>query len=99
MSKRTALCVGYQPVVFESLGGVTGEAEQVLSSLCRLVADNTNTPYVEVAHRFWQRVSVDLQRAGHRAFARRVGGTNVGGRTQAGSLLEAVEGLRGGVMV
>lgn len=45
-------------------------------SLNRLVALNTNTPYAEVARRFFQRVSMDLQRANHRAFGRRscVGG-------------------------
>ena len=45
-------------MLFESFGGVEGEAEEVLKSLSRLVADNTRTPYGEVAQRLWQRISV-----------------------------------------
>ena len=37
-----------------------------------MVAENLDTPYGEVATRFWQRVSMDLQKAGHRFFSRRV---------------------------
>ena len=63
--------VVFQPMIFESLGGVSVEAERVIKSLNRMVAENQDTPYGEVATRFWQRVSMDIQRAGHRAFARR----------------------------
>ena len=62
----------FLPMVFESLGGVSTEAERVIKSLNRMVAENQDTPYGEVATRFWQRLSIDLQRAGHRAFSRRV---------------------------
>ena len=61
----------YQPIVFESFGGMAREAERVLKSINRQVAVNANTPPEEVARRLWERLSVDLQRAGHRAFARR----------------------------
>jgi hypothetical protein len=64
--------VVFQPMIFESLGGVSVEAERVIKSLNRMVAENQDTPYGEVATRFWQRLSIDLQRAGHRAFSRRV---------------------------
>ena len=64
--------VVFQPMIFESLGGVSIEAERVIKSLNRMVAENQDTPYGEVATRFWQRVSIDIQMAGHRAFARRV---------------------------
>jgi hypothetical protein len=64
--------VVFQPMIFESLGGVSIEAERVMKSLNRMVAENQDTPYGEVATRFWQRLSIDLQRAGHRAFSRRV---------------------------
>ena len=37
-----------------------------------MVAENQDAPYGELAARFWQRISIDLQRAGHRAFSRRV---------------------------
>jgi hypothetical protein len=63
--------VDYQPMVWESLGGCSAEASEVVKSLNRLVANNTNTPLAEVAHRFWQRTSVDLQKANHRAWAKR----------------------------
>ena len=64
--------IDYQPIVYESTGGIAKEGMDTLKSLNRLVALNTNTPYEEVARRFYQRVSFDLQRANHRAFARRV---------------------------
>ena len=48
------------------------EAERVIKSLSRMVAENQDTPYGEVATQFWQRLSIDLQRARHRAFSRRV---------------------------
>ena len=60
------------------------------------MADNTRTPYGEVAQRLWQRISVDLQRAGHRALARRTGGRGVCVRTRAEGVLEATEGLEWG---
>jgi hypothetical protein len=63
--------VDYQPIVWETFGGVAKEGEETLMSLNRMVAVNTNTPISEVAQRFWQRVSVDMQRANHRAFAKR----------------------------
>ena len=61
----------YQPIVFESFGGMAREAERVLKCINRQVAVNTNTPPEEVARRLWERLSVDFQRAGHRAFAKR----------------------------
>ncbi len=64
--------VAFQPLIFESLGGVSFEAEGVLKSLNQVVASATDSPYGEVATRFWQRISIDIQRTGHRAFMRRV---------------------------
>ena len=43
----------------------------MIKSLNRMVAENRDTPYREIAIRFWQRLSIDLQRAGHRAFSAR----------------------------
>ena len=63
----------YQPIIFESSGGVASEAEKVIKCINRAVAENTDTPYGEVAQHFWQRLSVDIQRSGHRAFVRRAG--------------------------
>jgi len=70
--------VDYQPIVWETTGGLAPEAADTLRSLNRLVAVNTNTPLGEVARRFWQRVSVDLQKANHRAFAKRAVGATSG---------------------
>ena len=64
--------VDYQPLVWETTGGLCKEAEETVKSLNRLVAVNTNTPLSEVAQRFWRRTSVDLQKANHRAFTKRV---------------------------
>ena len=62
----------YQAIIFENTGEVASEAVKVIKSINRAVAENTNTPYGEVAQYFWQRLSIDIQRAGHLAYARRV---------------------------
>ena len=73
MEERCRLAgVVFQPMVFDSLGGVSSEADRVIKSLNQAVADNTDSPPSEIATRFWQRVSIDMQRMGHRAFVRRV---------------------------
>ena len=64
--------IDYQPIVIESFGAMTMQASITIHSLHQLVADNTNTPVQEVARRFWQRTSIDMQRSLHRAFARRL---------------------------
>ena len=90
--------VVFQPMIFESLGGVSIEAERVIKSLNRMVAENQDTPYGEVATRFRQRISIDLQRAGHRAFSRRVArGKDLEGEggslfTGSGAFLTEAEG-------
>ena len=66
------LGVLFQPLIFESLGGVSPEADRVIKSLNQAVASATDSPYGEVATRFWQRVSIDIQRSQHRALVRRV---------------------------
>ena len=64
--------IDYQPIVFESLGAMTDNANQILRALNRRVAETTSTSLSEVATRFWTRMAIDLQRSLHRAFARRV---------------------------
>ncbi len=59
--------VVFQPMIFDSMGGVSTEANRVIEGLNQAVADNTDSP-IGIATRFWQRVSVDMQRVGHRAF-------------------------------
>eukprot|EP00973_Karenia_brevis_P028081 3867995-Karenia_brevis.AAC.1 len=59
-------------MIFESLGGVSAEAERVIKGLNKAVALNNDSSEEEVATLFWRRLSVDIQRFGHRAFVRRV---------------------------
>ena len=69
MEARCAeLGVLFQPLIFESLGGVSLEAERVIKSLNQAVAAATDSQYGEVATRFWQRVSIDIQRCQHRVW-------------------------------
>ena len=71
-SRCAAAGVVFQPMIFESLGGVSVEAERVIKCLNKLVAVNNDSREGEIAPLFWQRLSIDIQRAGHRAFARRL---------------------------
>ena len=78
----------FQPLIFESLGGVSSETEKVLKSLNQAVAANTDSPLREVAPQFWHRVSIDIVRGCHRAFAKRTmdkSGEIVGGGPFGGS--------------
>jgi len=86
-------------MIFESLGGVSGEAERVIKSLNKAVAENTDTSETEVATHFWHRLSIDIQRSGHRAFSRRVrqadgeGNSNWVANLSLGGLLEMPVGM------
>ena len=91
--------VVFQPMIFESTGGVSVEAEGVIKCLSKAVADNQDSPEGEVATLFWHRLAIDLQRAGHRALARRLrqrgvdGGVLGGGSLMAPHTLEMPEGI------
>eukprot|EP00973_Karenia_brevis_P072594 10084297-Karenia_brevis.AAC.1 len=86
-------------MIFESLGGVSAEADRVIKCLNKAVASATDSPEGEIATLFWHRLAIDIQRAGHRAFARRTGwGGEMGdaflGRAFGGSgLLEGAGGM------
>ena len=86
----------YQPIIFESSGGVASEAEKVIKCINRAVAENTDTPYGEVAQQFWQRLSIDIQRAGHRAYVRRMNTETHAGGDWMGWVVDSVVGLTGG---
>ena len=64
-----------------------------------MVAENQDSSSGDVATRFWQRISVDIQRAGHRAFVRRtlkvkdMEGDGLQGLLSAGALLLEPGGL------
>ena len=80
--------IDYQPLVWESFGGIAQEGRDTLKSINRLVANNTNTPTSEVARRFWQRVSVEMQKMNHRAFAKRISvGKNLLGESASSRFL------------
>jgi hypothetical protein len=55
--------VVFQPMIFESLGGVSKEAELVIKSINKAVAENTDTSETEVATHFWQRLAIDIHGA------------------------------------
>jgi hypothetical protein len=64
--------VVFQPMIFESTGGVSAEAERVLKCLNKAVAGNSDSSEEVVATRFWQRIGIDLLRGSSRAFHRRL---------------------------
>ena len=78
---------------------MSAEAERVIKCLNKLVAVNNDSRDGEIAPLFWQRLSIDIQRAGHRACARRLshkggfGDGGVGWGVRGGfGLLEAPRG-------
>ena len=85
----------FQPLIFESTGGVTREVEETIKVICKAVANNTGCSYASVAQHLWRRLSIDTQKAGHRALMRRMAegsSTAWGGvamAAEAGELLEA----------
>ena len=68
----------FQPMIFESMGGVSAEAEGVIKCLNKAVAGNTDASEAVVATRFWQRIGIDILRGGCRAFHRRLGDKSEG---------------------
>ena len=84
----------FQPMIFESTGGVASEAEVVIKCINRAVANNTNVAYGDVAQRFWQRLSIDIQRSAHRAWVRRAVSSKEGGWDGLRWVVDYVEGLQ-----
>ena len=64
--------VVFQPMIFESLGGVSSEADKVLKSLNKAVAVNSDSSEEVVATHFWQRIGIDILRGNCRSFHRRL---------------------------
>ena len=69
------------------------KADNILKNITKQVANNTITLPGEVARRLWERLSVDLQRAGHRAFKRRAGTREMALGRGMGGILVGIEGL------
>ena len=78
-AKCQAAGVVFQPMIFESLGGVSIEAKRVIKSINNAVAENFDSPLSEVAQQFWWGLSVDIQKAQHKAFAKRAQGLCIWG--------------------
>ena len=68
----------------------------MIKCLNKMVAESTDTPETEVAMQFWRRLSIDIQRSGHRAFSRRV---RSGLMHEGDSFLLRSFGLAGGLEV
>ena len=66
-------------MVFESLGGVSAEAERTRKCLNKAVVVNTETSVEVVATRFWQRIGINILRGNCRSFYRRIGGHSFDG--------------------
>ena len=52
---------------------MSSEAEKVLKSMNKVVAENIDTSHEVVATHLWRRIGVDMLRGNCRAFHRRVG--------------------------
>ena len=59
--------VVFQPMIFESFGGVSSEADRVLKCLNNAVAVNTDSSHEVVATQFWQRIGIDILRGNCRS--------------------------------
>ena len=83
--------VVFQPMIFESTGGVSAEAERVVKCLNKAVAGNSDASEVVVATRFWQRIGIDLLRGNCRSFHRRL--AKGAGEGASGDRFSALAGL------
>ncbi len=63
--------IGFEPVVFETAGGLEAGGRKILESILAEVAKVRGKPVNEVVDQVKARISLDLQRAQHRAIARR----------------------------
>ena len=64
--------VVFQPMIFESFGGLSSEADRVLKCLNNAVAVNTDSSHEVVATQLWQRIGIDILRGNCRSFYRRI---------------------------
>ncbi len=64
----------FQPLIFESTGGVSVEADRVLKGLNKAVAENIDASEEAGATQLWQPLGVHLLRGACRAFHRRLVG-------------------------
>ena len=67
--------LGFEPIAFESTGGLEPDAAGVVDSLLAIVADASGVSFATVKERLVQRISLILVRSHHRALTRRRGDT------------------------
>ena len=57
--------LGFEPLVFETAGGLDPEGDRILSSLCRAVDDHRQKPHGVTCQILKERLSFVLQRHAH----------------------------------
>ena len=67
--------VGFEPVIFESAGGLDDAGRKVFETMCADVAQRTEGSKHDVLQRVKTRISIDLQRAAHRSLQKRAAHT------------------------
>ena len=67
--------VGFEPVIFESTGGLDDAGRKVLETMCADVAQRTEGSKYDVLQRVKTRISIDLQRAAYRSLQKRTAHT------------------------
>ena len=85
---------GFEPIVFETTGGLDSEGELVLRSVLKESARAQGKPVAAVLERAKIRISIDMQRAVHRALQRRRDKDNeldVDPHSVASRIIEAAE--------
>ena len=85
--------IGFEPIVFESTGGLEPEASGVIDSLIRKYGETTGLTFAKAKERLMQRISLILVRSHHRALSRRRSQANQGEGSAACRVVEASETL------
>ena len=65
--------LGFEPIVFESTGGLESEARVVINSLIAMYSEAVGKPFYVAKETLVQRISLILIRSHHRALTRRRG--------------------------
>ena len=63
--------IGFEPIIFESTGGIDKESAAVLESICNAVAERTNKKKYRILNLLKIRISILMQRSRHIAITRR----------------------------
>ena len=69
LERCAAQNIGFEPLVWESIGGMTPETSSILDSLCRVTDGRMGIKLGTTRGKLSARISVDLQRGFHAACA------------------------------